>query len=272
MTANDSREELAARLRGNYWYGREFAYSRTLKNISCAAQPPAPAATLIIGPGQPCEGALARIRALLEHTGLPLEIICCQNGIKTTPIAPCLAISLNEEDDNRARKRNICALFASAPVLIFLEGNFLPDARLACAYLKSLRSHAVARGRITGLEGDIEDDVFFQADRGNEDSLWAMDLEENCAVRRDLFMKLGGFDETLSNGAHCLDFSCRMLRSELPASGQAYCATASGSLLPGRSRANPATALTDLEARYAGKMRGCAEFWLRAAKSGRAAL
>ncbi|MSS27256.1 hypothetical protein FYJ44_04170 [Desulfovibrio sp. PG-178-WT-4] len=109
---------------------------------------------------------------------------------------------------------NLGAACAGGDLLVFLNGAAMPQTGLLAAYREMFQAHPetlAARGvlHVTGLE-DCACQVTGSFALADETVLWPVDLDENMAVRANIFFALGGFDESLIGGYGALDLSIRL--------------------------------------------------------------
>ena len=144
--------------------------------------------------------------------------------------APRYRIVLNEQGLGYAANNNLAARMAQAPLLCLLNNDTLllprwlePMARLARMLPDVACVGNVQREPVSGLVDHYG--VYFRADgiplhagkdahaAPAEDYLeWPAVTAACCVVRREVFLKLGGFDEVYRNGLEDVDFCLRAAR------------------------------------------------------------
>jgi glycosyltransferase involved in cell wall biosynthesis len=193
-------------------------------------------ASVVVVARRPAGGGVVGLHRLLAATACPTQLVVVDNA-SASPLLPALAeaghavVSLSREVSETVA-RNIGALFALSPLLVFLADDIAPAPDLAAAYADFVRkSGALAvRGSVTGVE-DIDGTSFFRFQRTAHNHVWCLDTADNLAVDAPTFFRLGGYDERLAAGGD-LDLSIRIYAHSRDAGTQWYCAGAAAAVCP----------------------------------------
>lgn len=263
--------ELLAKLRHAGWHGREFAWTKALQGLEKQTPRKANAALALVG-NAASKPDIAAWRRFWENNASLQWIWICRGNRESdvwTSMGrkPDVVLRL-AEDCGVCQARNMGAVFASAPVIIFVEEDCAPDSSLAEAYLRVLRHGEVlaARGRIrSGRSGTLwRKDRLAQWDLGRMSHPWSVDTSRNLAVNARAFLDLGGFDESLPQEAAVVDFSMRLFAARPEFAAQLYCPDAVCSATAGGEDGNEA-ACAGLQAKWGqGACGEWASMWARA--------
>lgn len=217
-----SEDEVIRRLNATGWYGRFFSCKKWLKSIECSPIAATPWASVIVRHTDRTEPY--RGFALLKESGTPIQtILVASESAASSGDAADTRLTVVDATP-RYTALNLATLLADAPLLIFLDENFLPAPSLLQAYLRCFQDSRVlaARGR---LDVPFFDDLRQQAlgcfSLPETTDYWPLDLDANMAVRTETFRRYGGFDETV-NGFSGLDLSIHIYGTSLDIREQRY--------------------------------------------------
>lgn len=252
------------------WPGREFAYARQIVEVAQSSTSVQPQVSIILCLYRPHKAVIVGLRLLMDACGSAVRLVVV-NPCNDSPEATMLCKFANAcitvcPDCSIYMARNIGTLYANAPVCIFLSEQLRPEPKLPLEYLNVLAPEGIvaARGRILGGQ-DIQGAVFHRLDRGNLAHTWALDLDENMAVRTNIFHSLGGFDETLPQGYGALDLSARIFRALPGTDPQRYCPKAIAKLTSPEtvSLVTPsfASSWTAIDRKYGNNLLGYCIYW-----------
>ena len=148
------------------------------------------------------------IRGLLGGDQPPAQVVVVDQGASTAPSARDAKIDyLRASDEGVSRARNLGAAAASHDVLAFTDDDCLPSPRWL---------HAVTRAYDDGVDGvtgpvlplpgadgvavSSRTSVIRRTFRGHGFAPWDIGTGGNLSLRRTVFDRVGGFDETLGPG------------------------------------------------------------------------
>lgn len=159
------------------------------------------------------QGICAAVRCLEERAGIPAELVVVDNAStdNTASIArEHGATVLSEPVRNIARARNAGASVASGEILVFLDADTLIPESLLCRIAQAMADSRCAGGAV---------DVNHRASRRVVRAylrFWRLlgtlaGMAQGAAqfCRREMFVELGGYDETLFMGED-VDFYWRL--------------------------------------------------------------
>lgn len=175
-----------------------------------AAAPPPTVAVVVTHYEQPAQ--LARTLAALARQTHPVEqVVVSDDGSATPPdVPPGVRLVCQEDRGFRAAAaRNLGAVGATSDVLVFLDADTVPDPGFVAALVRRAAASpdvlAVGRRRHADLSGDgrelpepqwLVDGYAASRDLLDADGRsFRYVISAVLAVRRELFLDLGGFDE-----------------------------------------------------------------------------
>lgn len=223
--------EISQRLKLKDWLGRQFTYFPLLDKLDIKPSSFSPSISVIVEITKPDNSSFVGLRMIKELAPFPFQLVMIDNACDSeiTPRLLSLGdvkISLKSKADSHTA-RNIGAICADAPLLVFLSDAVRPHLQILQHYLDAANLGARAmRGTVIGIE-ESPGTIFGRFSRTNTPHSWAMDLDENMAVDAETFFALGGFDETQPQGYGALDLSIRIYGSHPNPDCQVYLPLAS---------------------------------------------
>lgn len=163
-----------------------------------------------------------------QRASMPFEIIFVDNGAYEGEFEYLKRLS-----DTYVRlrvntgvcvSRNIGALFANAPLLIFLEDDGIPDPAFAKAHLLTHQKYDIisARGAILPLNDCSGERVSPNYYLGQTAFPYYLNIEGNSSIQASIFFQVGGWNDDIFYGMEGLDLSIRFLSLEPDKSKQIY--------------------------------------------------
>jgi GT2 family glycosyltransferase len=122
--------------------------------------------------------------------------------------------------------RNIGAVFANGPILLFLEDDGIPDIQLVESHLLTFKVYDVlfVRGiyfpKTKHNKFNLKQKHYFHGDKCFPSYI---DLEGNAAINAEVFYQVGGWDDKIVFGHGGPDLSIRLLEYEPDMKKQIYC-------------------------------------------------
>jgi len=161
-----------------------------------------PLLSIIIATFNRTDGLLKCIGALAGQSESDFELIVVNNGLTIIPLADnrrypfgvcCMDLKSNY---GPSLARNIGAGFAKAPYIAFLDDDAIADENFVRNILRHFNETDISglRGKALPESGDRKPDHY---DLGDEPMPFLVDLEGNCAFKKDVLLEVGGFDEFL---------------------------------------------------------------------------
>ena len=207
--------ELSQRLKFKDWLGRQFTYFPLIDNLNNDSTSLSPSISVIVEITKPDRSSFVGLKILKDLAPCPFQLVMVDNA-SDSPIAPMLLslgdvrIRLNSKAGSHTA-RNIGAICADSPLLVFLSDAVQPHPQILQQYIQCAANQGALamRGTVSGLQ-ESPGTIFGRFSRTDTPHSWAMDLDENMAIDAKTFYALGGFDETQPQGYGALDLSIRI--------------------------------------------------------------
>lgn len=214
-------ELLESAMARHCWPGRMFGVRQWLRGGALSSTRAAPVSVVVIRRNaQPASSCSAF--GLLKEENISFQSILIDIPGEEDGTAATAAVQNNGTDAHLVLSSsapwytafNLGAACAGGDLIVFLDGAATPQTGLLAAYSNIFLAHPetlAARGvvHVLGLEG-CACQVTGSFALARETEFWPVDLDENMAVRAEMFFALGGFDESLIGGYGALDFSIRL--------------------------------------------------------------
>ena len=195
------------------WLGRSFGYQAVIASLTDKALPVPPRISVILAATQPNARVFAHLKMMADSSQHPFRLVVVEQEACASP-AVCGDIAHTHirlrGEAGLHTARNIGALFAEGPILVFLSDAFYPLPDILDKYLACFEEHKplAVRGVVKNVEQvSMPVGAFF---RTTQSEPWIVDIDENLAVEANAFYALGGFDESLPEGCGAIDISIRL--------------------------------------------------------------
>ncbi|WP_320005701.1 glycosyltransferase [Maridesulfovibrio sp.] len=206
---------LAKRLIKNNFLGRQFAYGQLGPEIAHSPLAAKPSASLIVVLNDPDPDLYNALKSIVKYRE-PVELVLVHNNSRPPAEEPLLELAhtkiVLQKTTSEHCARNIGALCANSPLLIFISDKVIPEAQLVKVYVNhfSTNKFLAARGKVMGQD-DFSEPYFGHLAGSNTRHSWALDLDENMAITAEAYFEVGGFDESLPEGYVALNMSIQLL-------------------------------------------------------------
>ena len=160
-----------------------------------------PLLSIVIVTRDRIKALMENLKALAGQTESNFEIIIVSNGSSSSlgdiPLGD-LSVCWIYLDSNYGPSlaRNVGTNYARADLIAFLDDDAVAQEH----FVQNVRRHFERRdiyglrGKVLAVESEIAPEIY---DLGNEVIPFAAELEGNCAFRKDMLQRVGGFDECL---------------------------------------------------------------------------
>jgi glycosyltransferase involved in cell wall biosynthesis len=168
------------------------------------------------------------LRILQEDIAANSEVIFVSNGVRSDQHAElhrfCDVVVQLGVNTGAYVARNIGALFASGPILIFVDDDCIPYRNLVSAHLEAhtLFNCISVRGVYEPKTANPLNALAAHYDLGDEIFPQHVVAEGNASYQSDLFYKVGGWDDEIRFGGGGTDLAFRLLQVEPDMRRQIY--------------------------------------------------
>lgn len=222
-------EELARQLAAKNWAGKEPMYRPLFDSVEYLRRPAEPNISIVVISWRQHPDTRANFESLAHQRDQNFELIFVANGGQSGEfdtlkpfIDTCVQLNRNT---GAYMARNIGAVFARAPIVLFLEDDGIPDAGFVREHLHAHASYdAIAvRGVYCPRTDNPLNAIAEHYYLGPEPFPWYSSLEGNSSYRADIFFRAGGWNDTIDFGHGGRELSIRLSQIEPDLRKQLYC-------------------------------------------------
>lgn len=210
------------------WEAKQEAYTKDFRSVETSpskhADPDISVVVVVRGSSMEAEACLCALR----KESVKKEVILVVNGADSKACAELSAladITVSLKRDTGAYvARNFGAVFAAAPIFMFLDDDALPLPGCVAAHLEAHENYDVdaVRGRCRPKTDSPLNAPAGHYDLGDVPFPRFPDLEGNSSFRRDVFLEIGGWWDELNYGHGGVELSYRLLQHSKDPTRQMY--------------------------------------------------
>ena len=222
-------KELFSKLKQKNWTRKYLSYQRYFEYVSFLNRIQSPSISIVVISWQFCDDIIKNFQILQQQREMDFELIFVNNG--GTPgefdrLKPFIDTYIKLSENTGAYlARNIGAVFAKAPILLFLDDDCLPASNLIQAHLLAFETFDVIAVRGVCLP-KTKDNPFNSLAKhyylGGQSFPRYSDLEGNTSYDTTIFNKIGGWDDEINFGGGGIDLSIRFINIEPDKRKQIY--------------------------------------------------
>ena len=220
-------DELNRRLRQINWEGKAQLYQSCFESVEHLNKVQNPAASIIVIAYRLHPDTLENFKVLQRQRGDNFELIFVNNGCQRSELETLLPfvdtyVELNH-NTGAYLSRNVGAVFANAPVLIFLEDDGIPEADFVREHLRAFAEYeAIAvRGPYLSKTMPISKLPKYYY-LGDKPFPYFSCQEGNSSYNANLFYKVEGWDDQIVRAHGGIDLSRRLVDIEPDMRKQIY--------------------------------------------------
>jgi glycosyltransferase involved in cell wall biosynthesis/GT2 family glycosyltransferase len=227
-TAGAEPLDLDAALARTGWEAKGPLYLRLFRRAERLGSVGRPALSVVVIAWRPHPALVANLRCLAAQRAQRFELIFVNNGAPERSLAPVTNLVDTyvrlRTNSGAYLGRNVGALFARAPILLFLDDDALPADDLIAAHLEVFRRYqAIAvRGAVLPLTPNPLNCFATPYHLGDRPFPCFADIEGNTAYDAAVFYRAGGWDDRIRFGGGGFDLSGRLLEVEPDRRKQIY--------------------------------------------------
>jgi len=209
------------------WLYKLPLYSSCFESVKHLRKVNSPKISVIVISWRRHPNTLENFKCLAKQRNHSFELIFVNNGCNEEEfreLEPYIDIYVRLNENTGAYlARNVGAVFASAPLLLFLEDDGIPAENIIEEYLKVYKQYKViaARGPYLSRTKDINDLPRYYY-LGDKPFPYFSCEEGNSSYRADEFFRIGGWDDDIRFGHGGVDLSYRLLKIEPDRRKQIY--------------------------------------------------
>ena len=225
----DIRSSLPKKLSAIGWESKHSLYSKYLDSVILYNKSHVADISVIILSWKYSEEIIKNIEKISSQLKDRSEIIFVDNGSNDERFSKLSSvvdvyIQLNENTGAYVA-RNIASLFASSPILFFLDDDATPADNLIESHLKAYQDYDVVcvRGKIGPKTNNELNSQANHYDLGPVPFPIYADIEGNTSYQAETFFRVGGWDDELRFGHGGVELSIRIYEHNNDLTKQMYC-------------------------------------------------
>jgi|GEM_PF-541409 len=210
------------------WQNKSQIYNPVIQSAEILKEPTNPVISVIVISWRLHPDTIRNFEALQKQRNTNFELIFVNNGGKDGEFDSLKAytdiyIKLNK-NTGAYLARNIGSLFASAPLLLFLEDDGIPADNFIKAHLSNHNKYDIIamRGIYAPKTNNPFNNYAVHYYLGEKVKSIYVDVEGNASYRKDIFYKAGGWDDNISFGGGGPELAIRLLELEPDRRKQIY--------------------------------------------------
>ena len=198
------------------WRGKASLYETVFDRAELINDRTSPSVSVVVVAWQYKDAIVDNLRALAQHNRRDLEIIFVNNGGPDDSFAavkPLVDVYVTLKRNTGAYlSRNIGSVFASAPILLFLDDDALPGNDLVAAHQQAFESYDViaVRGVVRPRTENPLNQLARHYDLGDTPFPVFADIEGNTSYAAVAFFAVGGWDDQITFGGGGVELSIRL--------------------------------------------------------------
>ncbi|MCX7817049.1 MAG: glycosyltransferase [Syntrophales bacterium] len=231
--SNASREEpykhpLINALQTKGWEYKKDLYLEHFDYVLKLKETSSPSISVIVISWRLHEDTVKNFQILNKQRNQNFELIFVDNGGKEREfelLKPYVDIYIRLKNNTGAYlARNIGSVFASAPILLFLEDDGIPESNLIKSHLDIHKKYDViaVRGVYKPKTSNVLNRYAAHYFLGDKPFPYPSNLEGNSSYRADIFYKVGGWNDEIFFGHGGKELAIRLLRIENDPRKQIY--------------------------------------------------
>lgn len=210
---------LESRLCSLGWEDKLDLYKPVFEDVQQLKTVADPKASVVVITWRFHPDSVRALKALTRQTEPACEVVLVDNGSPEGELAPLLPfvhtlVRLNE-NTGAYLARNVGALFAQAPALIFLDDDGIPDKHFVEEHLKAHATYGIvaARGAVLPKTDNPLNAQALHYNLGSSPFPIFADVEGNSSYRGPAFFAVGGWDDSIRFGGGGVELALRLLRA-----------------------------------------------------------
>jgi len=228
IPAQNAGSPLQSRLNSAGWEQKAALYEKYFEYTKEPGSIAKPAISIVVVAWQYNDKILQNLQALKRQSETKFQLIFVDNGAQKGEFDSLLPyihryVRLNA-NTGAYLARNVGALFAEAPLLLFLDDDAIPADNLVASHIQqySMFDVIAVRGIVAPASKDKPDNTADHYNLGFKPFPIYADIEGNTSYKSDPFFRVGGWDDEIIFGGGGVDLSIRLMQVEPDQRKQMY--------------------------------------------------
>ncbi len=221
-------DPLIAALKSKNWEEKLSLYRNEFRAVDRIKDVVDPVISIIMISWQMNDEIIETVKLLQDQRDLKFEIILVNNGCEPSDfdvVRDYVDILVHLNSNTGAYfARNVGSIFSSAPILLFLDDDALPDNSLLFAHQEAFNKWDVicVRGVVLSKTGNPINQLARHYDLGDKPFPVYANVEGNVSYDARYFFQVNGWDDEIKFGGGGVDLSKRLLMVEPDMRKQIY--------------------------------------------------